>query len=368
MSNHKGWVHRTRQIIFSLPIAMLAPAGMASAETAAGTNFDEILAGAKTEGKLTVWGSFPQKTETHAALIKAFNERFGLETQLEWVPNPPITSNSRALTEKAGGGSVSMDIIAGSSMEDTVLMADQGLITKFPWTEVFGEQLPAIKDLEEQMFDEYRDVALPYYVIAYGFGWNPNFIDDADVPETYDDLLDPKWKGKIGFNSFFAPININSYVIGYDGAVEYAKALFANQPVFEKGTLAVQNAVISGAVPFGVINSIGAFTSERTGEPLKFKLPSDIIALSNLHIYVPEGAPHPNTARLFTAWMAVEGATVGDAYEPMVRPGDKSADLVRMIEERVAATGAKVSQVSGPEDLETSERVNKTLADIVAGK
>lgn len=35
-----------------------------------------------------------------------------------------------------------------------------------------------------------------YYVNPYVLGYNTNLVNKAEVPKTYEELLDPKWKGK----------------------------------------------------------------------------------------------------------------------------------------------------------------------------
>jgi iron(III) transport system substrate-binding protein len=342
-------------------------ASAALAQTRPGATFDEILAGAKREGKLVAWIAAPRGPEAHKALIDAFNAKFGLNTVLEWVPNPPVTSNTRAIAESAGG-KVSVDIIGAGAIEEVASATGAKLLTKYDWTGVFGSQLPEIKALEARVMAEFRGFALPYQVIAYGIGWNPASIADADVPKKWTDLSDPKWQGKVGFNSFLAPMEIMSYTMGPDATLDYAKKLFANKPVFERGTPAVARAITTGVVPFGITISPVAETIERSKGPLKFRLMEDIIPLSQVYLYVPENSPNPNTARLFAAWLAAQGSAVGDKHEPMARPGDPDTPLGKLINDQVTRSGAKIAEATKVDDIASSAKMREQLQQLLASQ
>jgi iron(III) transport system substrate-binding protein len=347
--------------------ALLAAIGLASAQTKLGATYDEILAGAKQEGKLVAWIAAPRSPAAHQALVEAFNKRFGLATKLEWVPNSAVTSNTRAIAE-AAGGKVGVDIIGAGAITEVKTALDAKLIKPYPWSQVFGKAMPKLAALQALELPEFRDAALPYQQVAYGLAYNPTLIKEAELPQRFTDLTDPKWKGKIGLNAFFmTPVDVVGFAAGNAAALDLAKKLMANTPVFEKGTPAVARSITTGVVPMGVIVHPVAEFAKRNGEPLAFKLFKDYVPLSMVYLYVPDNTPNPNTARLFAAWLATEGPAVGNPIEPYDNPSDGDEPINKLIAAAVAS-GAKLSRPSTSADLATNDVLRKELSLMLSGQ
>jgi ABC-type Fe3+ transport system substrate-binding protein len=284
------------------------------------------------------------------------------------VVAPAPASNTRAIAE-AAGGHVSVDIIGVGAAEEVAVAARAGLVHPYPWSQVFGAALPEIPSLEALMLPDFKGDALPYIVAAYGLVWNPQIIADHDVPDRLLDLADPKWRGRFAVNSFFlVPLDVASYAMGQGPALDFARKLVANDPVYERGTPAVATAVATGQVPLGITVSPVAEEMMREHQPIRFKLFSDYIPVSQLHLYVPDGAPDPNAARLFTAWLVTEGVRIADKYEPMSSPADKESQVIAMINDQVHRTGAKIAAPASAADMAATQKLREQISLLLTGQ
>lgn len=331
-------------------IAVSAPAFSAS--------FDEILEGARAEGKLFVLVSSPGKPETHEAVAKAFNERFGLSTQIEWTATNPVQTGSKLIAEQGGTGFV--DIIGAGGNQEMAALAERDLLKPWPRTETFAAELPGIAAAVDPVIEDLRGAGLAIAHNIYGMAWNKDLIAEEDVPDTYGDLLKPEWAGKFSVNAFsLNPVDYYSFVLGADATLQMARDILANQPILERGTGAVTRAISVGQSPVG----ISSFHQAGRVDNLGFKMFSDYVPMGILHIYVPETAPNPNTARLFAAWFATEGMRIVNEHEPMPRLGDGSAADAMLA--GVEAKGAQVIAERSLADTSSAAELRNEIAEIM---
>ena len=143
-----------------------------------------------------------------------------------------------------------------------------------------------------------------------GIGFNTLKIPSAQAPRTYEDLLDPKWKGKMVWNpkamtgawGFIATV-IN-HMGGTDG-MAYLRAL-AKQDIVPLpiAIRAVLDRVIGGEYAIGLeMNNTHAAISAAQGAPVKW-VPLDPVTQTLQVAGISAKAPHPNAAKLFVDFMA----------------------------------------------------------------
>lgn len=350
----------------SVPAAAALAALLLMAMSASAASFDEVLAGAKKEGKLVVWVSTPNKETTHSALAEAFNKRFGLQTKWEWVAMHPQQSVTRVITE-AAAGRVNVDLVGAGSADHITKLRERDLVKAYPWVETFKSALPTIAEPVDRVLPEIRGSALSWFDNVYGVAWNTKLVKAEEVPTRLDQFADPKWKGRFVLNALGgAPLDVLSLSVGEDKTLDLVRKLVANQPNLQRGTPSVSNAITTGEGHIGLSSFFNADRAQRGGEPQQFRFFEDTIPVVPLHVYVPEKSPNPNTARLFAAWLVTEGARIAEEREAPSRISDPDSKLAKAV--KAEAGKAVIVEAKSMADVEKASGVAEKISAIFTGK
>jgi iron(III) transport system substrate-binding protein len=181
---------------------------------------------------------------------------------------------------------------------------------------------------------------------VYCFAYNADLIPSDRVPKTWEDLLDPYYKGKFVVSTRPSPF-VSFYPLwGKEKTLDYARKLAANQPIWLSSWDAGLAGVNSGQYPMVVgIPTTDVFSLQQRDPTSKVKmvLPTEVPALYYFQSLVLKGAKNPNAALLLLGWFASpEGQKILDeGYQrgsPVVE-GTKIAQLLK-------ANGSKVSMNS----------------------
>ena len=140
-----------------------------------------------------------------------------------------------------------------------------------------------------------------FYLIPYVIGYNTRMVSPQDAPGSYEDLLNPKWKGLIGLETeeyqwFYHLL----HVMDKNKGLDYMRRLARQDLQMRKGHTLLAQLVAAGEIAIAVV--VYSNRVERmkiSGAPIdwvRFKGPT--IAAINA-ISIAEKAPHPDAARLF---------------------------------------------------------------------
>jgi iron(III) transport system substrate-binding protein len=286
----RGWLLRRA---VALLVGMLICGALARAQTLEElANYSgpdrtaRLLAGARKEGTVTLYSSATLADQS--AIVGAFQAKYGIKVQ-QWRGSSEDIRN-RALTEYAGGRfDADVAETAGSEME--IMVREQLLQPATP---------PAAAELIPQARMPHHSwiaTRLSVFVGAY----NTNIVKPADVPKSYQDLRDPKWKGKLGIEVDDA--NWFLSVVGFMGEQQglrlFHDIVAANGISVRKGHTLLANFVGSGEVPLAL--TAYSYRVEQMknieGAPVELLYLPPVVALPT-GAGVFRKAPHPYAALL----------------------------------------------------------------------
>jgi iron(III) transport system substrate-binding protein len=144
---------------------------------------------------------------------------------------------------------------------------------------------------------EWVSTRMNVFVQAY----NTKAVKKADLPRSWEDLADPKWKGRLGIEQEDA-----DWLAGMMGELGEARGtkLFRdivakNGMSMRKGHTLLAQLVVSGEVPLALtVYNYKAEQLKRKGAPIDWFAIGTAIARPN-GVGVARAAPHPHAAVLF---------------------------------------------------------------------
>jgi len=269
-----------------------------------------IVERAKKESTFILYTSMNMPDVNH--LFDGFRKKY------PFIAPKAYTTRSAALLERiiteARAGKQFADVIQGNAF--TLYM-----LAKRGHTEAYNS--PEAKSYPAM----YRDPAggwIAVYLQLNVIAYNTKLVPRAEAPKGYDDLLHPKWKGRMGLD--------DKQYIWYDGMLKalgrekglaYMKRLATQSINFRSGNTLLANLLAAGE--FGILINArpeGIDELQQKGAPVEWVAPKPTTA-NVLPIAVAKNAHHPNAARLFMDFMlSEEGQKIlsGMSRTP-VRPG-----------------------------------------------
>jgi ABC-type Fe3+ transport system substrate-binding protein len=278
-------------------VACLTVLGMMATCSAARAADTALYEAAKKEGQV-VWYTSLIVNQAVRPLVEAFNKKYpGVEVKYARGDSGP---NAIKVINEARAGKVEGDVFDGIATTPPLLKA--GLVEKF---------IPADADkYPEGMRDpEGRWNVLIVYFLTPGI--NTQIVGKDEI-KTAQDLLNPKWKGKIAWStepSSGAPVYVGAalQMMGEDKGMDFLRALAKQDIVNVDATnRAILDQVILGqyAIALSIFNH-HAVLSEKKGAPTTW-LKVEPIPAPFHSIGLVKNAPHPNAAKLLIDFLLSE--------------------------------------------------------------
>jgi iron(III) transport system substrate-binding protein len=165
---------------------------------------------------------------------------------------------------------------------------------------------PETRNIQKPFFDP-EGYWTAVYIMPNVIGYNTGMVKRAEVPKTDEDLLNPKWRGKIGMDGskpeWFA---WKVKRMGEERGLAYMKKLSAQEFRLYSGLTILTSLLAAGEFPL-VLNTYLHTVEDvkRKGAPVDW-IAQDPVFTKFQPIGVGAKAAHPNAAKLFVDFMLSE--------------------------------------------------------------
>jgi iron(III) transport system substrate-binding protein len=282
------------QVLGGAAAAVALPASWAqprasTAELGGYTGADRIqrlVEGAKREGPLSLYTS--AQTDDIGALTAAFEKKYGIKSTVWRAGSEKVLQ--RAVTE-ARGNRHTVDIIETNGPELESMSREKILQ---------AIKSPVLTQLMPQALrphGEWVGTRLNVFVQA----WNTKLVKKEELPKTWDDLLHPRWKGRLGIEAEDQDwlSGVCSEVGEARGVKLFKDIVAANGMSVRKGHTLLTQLVVSGEIPFALtVYNYKAEQLKDKGAPIDWFSIGTPIARPN-GVGVLRAAPNPHSAILF---------------------------------------------------------------------
>jgi iron(III) transport system substrate-binding protein len=260
----------------------------------------QLVDAAKKEGTV-VWYTTLIVDQLARPMAAAFEKKYpGIKVQ---YARADANATAIKIINEASAGRYDVDVFDGTSTSEVLRKEDL----------VMAWEPDSAKDYPKELKDpEGYWVATNIYVLTPAY--NTELVKPGTEPKTYQDLLDPKWKGKmlwVGTNASTAGapgfIGVVLASMGEDKGMAYLRKLAAQNIANSSGSArTVLDQAIAGEYPIALqIFNHHAAISAKKGAPVAW-IPMNPATGSLQVASVAKHAPHPNAAKLLLDFMASE--------------------------------------------------------------
>ena len=337
-------VGRKTRLHFWLAVVLFSVASPAPIMAA---SQDGLLEAARREGELVYYASM--NVAEANAVISAFEKRYPfIKVKLNRIGSEKLLT--RVLTE-ARAKKIFADVI--QTVEFSMhIFSRSGILARYT---------PQANSMYPKEFKEEGFWTTVYYN-AYVTGYNTRLVTARALPKSYDDLLDPKWKGALMMEGtkadWFAGM---LQIMGQERGLKYMRALAKQQPSPREGHELLAQLIVAGEGLFDI--NIPAASVERMkerGAPIEWTALGEVPAIM-VGIGLSAQAPHPNAAKVFSDFvLSREGQKLMQTPGRLIARGDLANEQAAMLR------GLKIVPVD-PALAEKLDEYAKQLRSIFSG-
>lgn len=263
----------------------------------------KLIDAAKKEGEV-VWYSTLIVNQLVRPAAEAFEAKYpGIKVKYSRTPAGPMALKLQ-------------NEIRANSVQADVFDANSAFFQAMPLDNLVEYKPEAAAGYPDNLKDpKGRFTAVNVFTMTTGI--NTNMVPEAQRPKIYDDLLDPKWKGKMAWTTDLTPNGPPGFIGNILTTMGEAKGMAYLERLAKQGIVSVPasqrvvlDQVISGQYPIGLmIFNHHAVISASKGAPVAWLKIEPVVSTGN-YIGLLKNSPHPNAGKLLEEFLlSKEGQT-----------------------------------------------------------
>jgi iron(III) transport system substrate-binding protein len=323
-------------------------------------DWEKTLELAKREGKVVV--SIPASAELRKQLEEGFKKRFGLEVEVFTARG---SSAVRKMADEFKVGVRHFDLHIGGSSSAVSGLLDEAILDPVEnWL-----MLTEVKDPKQWWGGHVwidRSKKFIYSSLAYlseTIWYNTDLVKPAEI-RSYDDLLNPKWKGKIGFLDPRTPgAGDSNWSFMWEAkGEEFLKRLAAHDLVLGRDQRLLAENLAKGKVAIMIgltyYSYLPFVKASLPIKPLSALKEGTFATGGSGNLAIIRNPPHPNATRVFVNW--VLGREGQDLMSRALGQGTRRLDVDTSWLRETGVTAAK-DQISVKEYFQIENQSEEKL-------
>lgn len=256
---------------------------------------EKLIEGARKEGSVVIY-SFTAVDQL-LPLLEEFQKRYPFIKPNQYRANATGVFNKFATEARAG--QTLADVIDVSAGESYTLR-QMGLIDPY--------LSPNRAGIPKDFMDE-KGFWTAHYHFVIALGFNTESIKPADAPKGYEDLLNPKWKGRFSLDPADQDLFGTLFLYwGKEKALPYFKNLAKLGPRMVTGHTQQANLIGSGEISMAPwLYGYRSLQLKGEGAPVETRLFQPVLT-NPAYLLLTKNSHHPHAAALFIDWaLSAEG-------------------------------------------------------------
>jgi iron(III) transport system substrate-binding protein len=305
----------------------------------------QLIEAATKEGKVVLYSSMD--LPVGEKLGKAFEAQYpGIQIQIE-------RSGSERLFQRIGqefaSGIHAVDVVNSSDASHFIPWKKDGWLAPFVSEDV-ARYFPA----------EYRDADGMFATTRIwlsSIAYNTNLVKAEEAPKSFADLLDPKWAGKMvkGHPAYSGTIMTATFQLVRELGWEYFEKLSKQRVMqVQSSTDPPKKLALGERAIMADGNEYNAVLLKEAGQPIEPVYPSEGTPTVSGPTGIFASAPHPNSARLFQAWLHTREtqqffidftAQYSVHAQVQSKPGRSKISDIKLMKEDAAGVEARAEEI-----------------------